>query len=224
MRDRAQTDEPDSSPRWDRSDKSRSSVARHDRRMHEADAVIRALLLTIAATIVQARTARGWSQRRLGREAGVSQSLVSLIERCLVPDLPLATAVQVLAALDIPFDVRIVTPHAHGRPRDAAHARCTAYVARRLERHGFQVAGEVEIRGDGWFSAIDLLAFHPAAHVLLVIEVKTELHDLGSLERQIGRYERAAWAVARQRGWRPRAVIGVVLVLATVENDRVLAT
>jgi transcriptional regulator with XRE-family HTH domain len=188
--------------------------------VHELDAISRSVLLAIAAAIVQARRSRGWSQRRLARESGASQGLISLIERCRVPELPVTTAVRILRSLDIPFDLRLIPPLAFDRPRDAAHARCVAYVARRLERHGFVVATEVEIGGDRWVGAIDLLAYHPAAHVLLVVEIKTEIHDLGSLERQIGRYEQAAWSAARRLGWRPRSVTSVLIVLATDENDR----
>jgi transcriptional regulator with XRE-family HTH domain len=191
--------------------------------VHELDAITRSLLLAIATAIVQARRARGWSQHRLARKSGLSQSLVSLIERCGVPELPVPTAVRVLRALDIEFDLRLVPPLAFDRPRDAAHARCIAYVARRLERYGFIVATEVGIGGQGWTGAIDVLAYHPIAHVLLVVEVKTEIHDLGALERQIRRYERASWAAARSLGWRPRAATGILLLLATDENDRRLA-
>ena len=47
---------------------------------------------------------------------------------------------------------------------------------------------------------MDLLAWHPATGLLLVIEVKTELHDLGANERQLNWYEREAWAAARRLG------------------------
>ena len=93
------------------------------------------------------------------------------------------------------------------RQRDVVHAKCSAHVARRLERTGWRVATEVEVGGDrsrGW---IDVLAWHPATGLLLVIEIKTELHDLGAIERSLGWYEREAWAAARQIGWRPRRVL-----------------
>jgi hypothetical protein len=106
-----------------------------------------------------------------------------------------------------------------GRQRDAAHARCVAYVARRLEAAGWLVAREVEIADierPGW---IDLLAFDPDTRTLLVIEVKTLLADVGRLERQLGWYERWAADAARRLGWR-LAHLGVyAFLLATAVND-----
>jgi hypothetical protein len=92
-------------------------------------------------------------------------------------------------------------------------------VAVRLKRAGWETAGEVEIGGDrsrGW---IDLLAFHPQHRLLLVIEVKTEIRDFGSIERTLGWYERESWAAARRLGWRPRTVLGCLLVMATEANE-----
>ena len=66
---------------------------------------------------------------------------------------------------------------------------------------------------------MDLLALDPRTGVVLVIEVKTEIHDVGAIERALGWYEREAWSAARRLGWRPRAVIGCLLVLATDASD-----
>ena len=192
--------------------------------MSDVDPIARSVLLFIAATVLEARRARGWTQARLARAAAVSQTMISAIERCAVPDLPVSTSVRVLRALDIPFDVRLTRPLVTGPVRDAAHARCVAYTARRLETHGFLVKTEVEVHGPGWFGFIDVLAFHPGSHILLVIDVKTELWDLGELQRQLVRYERTAWDAARALGWRARSVTGGVLLLATDANDRRMAT
>jgi hypothetical protein len=78
---------------------------------------------------------------------------------------------------------------------------------------------EVEVGGDrsrGW---IDVLAYHPATGWLLVIEIKTEIHDLGAIERSLGWYERDAIIAARRLGWRPTHTIGCLLLLATAAND-----
>jgi len=47
-----------------------------------------------------------------------------------------------------------------------------------------------------------------------------DLDDVGALDRQLGSYERFAWNAAHARGWRPRALAGVALFLATDANDR----
>jgi hypothetical protein len=103
--------------------------------------------------------------------------------------------------------------------RDVVHARCVAYVVRRLERDGWLVAAEVEIgtrRFRGW---IDVLAYRPADRALLVIEVKTVIDDVGRLLRTLGWYTRSSRVAAEALGWRPRQIVRVVAVLATEESD-----
>jgi transcriptional regulator with XRE-family HTH domain len=181
----------------------------------------RELLLAIATAVVRARRARRWTQRRLSAVSGISQQMVSEIERAVVPDLPIATAVRILNALEVRIDLRLLGPTSTAMPvRDRAHARCVAYVARRLEQSGWRVSTEVAVGDERWRGFIDVLAFDPVAHVLLVIEVKVELDDIGAIDRQLGSYERFAWAAAHALGWRPRAATAVLLLLATDDNDR----
>jgi hypothetical protein len=149
--------------------------------------------------------------------------MVSLIERCDVPDLPISTAVRVLDALDVEIDLRLAVPTGGGRQRDAAHARCVAYVARRLESHGFRVAAEVPIVHGRWHGFIDVLAYHPVDRLLVILEVKTELPDIGAMDRQLGMAERCAWDAAHRLGWRPRSATSALLLLSTDENDRRLS-
>lgn len=189
--------------------------------MPSVDGVVRDALLTIASTVLSARRARRWSQRRLGAEAGMAQSMICAVERAALPELPIPTAIRILTALDVDIDLRLLAPHIAGRPqRDRAHSRSVGYVARRLERAGFDVVTEVEAGSGRWFGFIDILAFHQAERILLLVEVKTELHDIGDVDRQLGLYEGAAWPTARRLGWRPRAATSLLLVLATDENDR----
>jgi hypothetical protein len=92
-------------------------------------------------------------------------------------------------------------------------------VTRRLVGSGWLVQREVEIGADrirGW---IDILAFHPESGVLLVIEVKTEIHDVGAIERSMNWYQREAMRAAHRLGWRPRAVGSALLVLQSRAND-----
>jgi len=189
--------------------------------MSSTSPITRDILLAIGSAVTRARQARRWTQRRLSAVSGVSQTMVSEIERARVPDLPVATALRLLNALDVRVELRMFGPTAPPRPvRDRAHARCVGYVARRLDRAGWLVATEVEVGDDRWRGFIDILAFHPVERVLLVIEVKVELDDIGAIDRQLGGYERSAWAAAHALGWRPRALTGALLLLATDSNDR----
>jgi transcriptional regulator with XRE-family HTH domain len=162
------------------------------------------------------RLALGWTQRALALRSGVSQPWISTIERGLNPDVSIETIDRLLASMGASLIFDVKAPLLTNRPQhDVVHARCSAFVAPRLERAGWRVATEVEVGGDrsrGW---IDVLAWHPTTGVVLVIELKTELHDVGAIERSLGWYEREAWAAARRLGWRPRRVIGCLLVLST---------
>ena len=47
--------------------------------------------------------------------------------------------------------------------------------------------------------------FDPATGRLIVVEFKSELRDLGGLQRQLERYARSCLEAARARDWRPKA-------------------
>ena len=175
----------------------------------------------IGSAVVEIRTTISWSQRELSRRSGVPQSMISRIESGKLADVSLATATRLFETMGARLRLEVDTPLLGDRQRqlDPAHARMSGHIARRLEGKGWQVATEVEVGGDrsrGW---IDLLAFHPVTRLLLIIEVKTEIHDLGQIDRALGWYEREAWAAARRIGWRPAAVTGCLLLLMTQQND-----
>lgn len=184
------------------------------------DAPTRQLLDNIAITVRNARLGRRWSQRQLAHASGCSQSMITRLERRAAPNLSIRTLIRVLRALDIDHDVRLMPPRVEAPPRDRAHARCVAWVASRLTRLGFRVATEVEVGGGRWRGFIDVLAMHPSAQLLLVIEVKTAIDDVGAIDRQIGSYVEAAWSAARGLGWRARGATGVLVLLATSDSDR----
>lgn len=172
------------------------------------------------------RSTIGWTQKTLAQQAGVSQSMVSLVENARQPDLTFATADALLGAMGGRLSIAIDAPYLgdRKRQRDPAHARLAAYVATGLRRTGWEVRTEVEVGGDrsrGW---IDVLAWHPRNRVLLVVELKTEIHDLGQIERSLGWYERESRAIAFRERWRPGQIVGCLLILATAANDaRVVA-
>lgn len=70
----------------------------------------------------------------------------------------------------------------------------------------------------GW---IDLLAYREADAALATFELKTDLPDVGGLQRQVSWYERAAPWAARRLGWRPeRFVVAVVCLDTQAVADR----
>lgn len=170
------------------------------------------------------RVLLGWSQRELGRRSGVPQSRISSIERTRSSDIRWAVIDRLFRALGLRYWLGVELPLIDVRQRDLVHARCSAHVSRRLVSAGWLTRTEVEVGGDrsrGW---IDVLAFNPTSSALLVIEIKTELRDLGAIERTMNWYERESWAAARRIGWRPTHVGCALLVLQSAANDSVIAS
>jgi len=54
---------------------------------------------------------------------------------------------------------------------------------------------------------------------VLCVEVKTEIDDVGRIQRTLSWYEREAWVAARRLGWRTHNVRSSLLVLCSTEND-----
>ncbi|MFL5869454.1 MAG: multiprotein-bridging factor 1 family protein [Solirubrobacterales bacterium] len=169
----------------------------------------------------RARVVIDCSQRELARRSSVPQTAISRFERgrldALTIDqldrLAVALGGAATVGLQIPFLAR------RARQRDRVHARCVAFVAAHLARHGWEVATEVAIQGRSGPGWIDILAFHRPSATLLVIEVKTEIHDLGEIQRTLDWYESNARPAARAKGWPVTRVCGALLVLATRAAD-----
>lgn len=178
---------------------------------------------TFAAACLETRIALDLTQQQVAERVGVSRSYIAKLERDRIdPDLAMIERIAEALGLELELLARPPVFPAGGHVRDAVHARCSAYVDRRLRSLGWETAREVEIvhgRSHGW---IDLLAFDPRTGTLFVIEIKTRLDDLGALERQLGWYERMAWQAARANSWPTRRVLSLVLALASDEVDGVL--
>ncbi len=152
------------------------------------------------------------------------QTVVSSIERAVHRTPPLDTVERLCGALDAELVVEIRPARLVGLAdqSDPAHSVCSGVVRRLLERVGWLVASEVEFVTGRTHGFIDLLAYDPVRRRLLVIEIKTELRDVGALERQLGWYLREARGAAARLGWRPVVVEGLVVVLATAAVDSVV--
>ena len=188
------------------------------------DGVPLPILILLGDVVRTTRLPLGWTQRELSRRSGVPQSQISQLERHRISDVRLTDVHSILVALGVRYRLILDPPIVEARMQaDLVHARCSAHVERRLQAAGWRTAREVEIGSDrsrGW---IDLLAWHPESRVLLVIEIKSEIHDLGAIERAMNWYQREAWAAGRRLGWLPRRVGSALLVLQSEVNDRTIA-
>jgi hypothetical protein len=95
---------------------------------------------------------------------------------------------------------------------DADHARVQSAWAAVLRENGWQVDVEVTFNHYGERGSIDLLAWHRDECILLVCEVKTTIVDAQALLAGIDRKVRVASVLARERGWRPSAVVPALII------------
>lgn len=177
------------------------------------------LRVTFARLCFDTRTMLDITQQTLADSVGVSRAYIATIESGRAnPSLDLV--IRIADRLGVELDLVARQPLVIARPQDdLVHARCSGYVDRRLRRAGWEVAREVEVvhgRSHGW---IDLLGFDQRSGTLLIIEVKTRLDDLGSIERQLAWYQRSAMGLAREMGWRPARVAGWLIALASDEVE-----
>ncbi|MCI0346900.1 MAG: helix-turn-helix transcriptional regulator [Chloroflexi bacterium] len=163
----------------------------------------------------------GWRQVDVARRAGVSQGLVSLIERGHLERVSLAHLRAVARALDAEFAVQLNWRAGHlDRLIDEGHAALVGAVVALLRRLGWQVRLEVSYSVYGERGSIDLLAWHQRVGALLVVEVKTTLTSVEETLRKHDEKARLAGSIAsREFGWNPVA-IGRLLVLPNLSTPR----
>lgn len=160
------------------------------------------------------------SQAQLGAAVGVSRGYIAKIESGAAnPTFGQVERIADVLGLDLALTATPPIFLSERGRHDVVHARCSGYADRRLFRQGWLIAREVRVSDGRVHAWIDLLAFDPRRGVLLIIEIKTQMDDLGGLERQLGWYERHAERVATELGWRPKVIGTWLLGLASAEID-----
>ncbi len=163
-------------------------------------------------------------QSDVADRARVSRSSVSLLERGFATRLSVAAIEAITAALGARLDARLSWQGPDlDRLLDADHAALQAAVKRRLERWGWLVRVEVSFNRYGERGRIDLLAWHPVARVLLVVEIKTDLVDTQALLGAMDLRVRLAPMLARSFGWDVQRVVPAIIFLDDRTTRRRLA-
>jgi transcriptional regulator with XRE-family HTH domain len=161
----------------------------------------------------------------VGLRAGVSAAAISRIERGRIREVGFSTLASVADALDIRID--IVARWRGGdldRMLNARHAALAEDVsAWLLGLVGWEVRPEVSFSEYGERGVIDLMAWHAASRTVLVIELKTEIVDIGEHLGTFDRKRRLAARIAAGLGWTPLAVGTAVLLRETRTNHRRVA-
>ena len=171
------------------------------------------------------RHRHGWRQTDLAGKAGVSASLIGLLERGRADLLSLRGIRRIGSALELRLGWDAGYRGAElARLRDADHARLAEWLTRWLETFGWSVVPEASFNHYGDRGRIDLLAFHPATATLVVVEIKTVIAEIQDLLGALNTKERVAPALARSLGWRAAQVVPFLVVAETTTNRRRLAT
>jgi len=95
----------------------------------------------------------------------------------------------------------------------------TEAVTQILVAAGWEVRPEVSFNHWGERGVVDLVAWHAAERVLLLVELKTELVDVNDLLAVTDRRRRLAAVIAAPFGWAPH-VVGQWVVLAEGRTNR----
>lgn len=179
-------------------------------------------LVRIGLGLRALRRRRGWRQVDLAAAAGVSQELVSLIERGHSDRVSIRVLLAIAAALDARLVVQLRWRAGDlDRLLDADHSLVTAAMVERLRAAGWEARVEVTYASSRASGSIDVLAWHPETRSLLVIEVKTEITSAEATLRKMDEKVRLAAAVARERfGWAAASVSQLLVIEETSTNRR----
>jgi transcriptional regulator with XRE-family HTH domain len=145
--------------------------------------------------------------------SGTSNSTVSRIELGRVGRVPFATLRRVGTAVGADVELMLRwRGEAVDRLLDEAHADLVDAAAHLLGRLSWEVAIETTFAIDREHGSIDILAWHAAARVVLVGEVKSVVPDAQATIAILDRKARLATRIARDRGWAPVTVGRILLV------------
>jgi transcriptional regulator with XRE-family HTH domain len=177
--------------------------------------------LALGRALRAIRVRRGWRQRDVGDIAGVSDVMVSRLERGNLDAMPLRTVRRVGRALEVRIGLVARWRGAElDRLVSAVHTSLGELVTRRLLALNWEVRPEVSFSIFGERGLIDLLAMHRATGMLLVVELKTEIVDVGEVLGTLDRKRRLAPRVAADLRWRPTGVAVALVVIDSPTNRR----
>jgi transcriptional regulator with XRE-family HTH domain len=165
-------------------------------------------------------------QADVAARAGVSQQIVSAVERGMIGPMPTAKLDRVASALqaDLDLTLRWRGPKL-ARLLDRRHSALQNAVVAELTAAGWQTSAEESFNHFGDRGSVDVLGWLPGARALLIVEIKTEIVDLQDMLHAIDVKERVVPGhVRRSRKWQPLATATVVVLPGTSTHRRAAAT
>lgn len=176
--------------------------------------------LHLGARVRAVRVRLRLRQRDVAARAAVSDATVSRIERGHLDTLSLRTLRAVADVLEIRVDLQ---PRWRGgdleRLVSARHAALAEAAIRHLDADAWLIRPEVSFAIYAERGVVDLLAWHATTRTLLVVELKTEIVDVGELLGTLDRKVRLAPEVTERFGWKP-VTVGRCLMVADGSTNR----
>jgi len=167
------------------------------------------------------RIRRGWRQQDLATACSLSRGTISRIERGHLQELSIGSVRRVCHELEIRVELLPRSRLGAGdRLANARHAALAEFVVAWLGKlDGWTVRPEVSFAFYADRGIVDVMGWHPARGAVLIIELKTEIVDVGELLGTLDRKRRVARQIAEQLGWRATQV-GVCLLVADSMTNR----
>lgn len=170
---------------------------------------------------------RALRRRRLGRQAdlaaaaGVSQSLVSAVERGHLDGVAIGTLRSVIGSLDARVELQVRwRGGALDRLLDERHASLVGRVIDILQAAGWAIRVEASYAHFGERGSVDVPAFHQSTGTLLVVEVKSELTSIETTLRKLDEKVRLARIPASEHGWHAERTARLIVLPATTAARR----
>jgi transcriptional regulator with XRE-family HTH domain len=175
----------------------------------------------VGALVRVLRIRRGLRQVDVARLAGVSDQTVSRIERGELASLSVAMVRRVARVLEARLDLRLWTRAGEvERLASASHSALVESLLGALRGERWITRPEVSFNFAGERGLVDIAAWHPATRSLLLIEVKTEIVDVGETIGTFDRKRRLGPRIAAQLGFDPATVAAALVIADTRTNHR----
>jgi transcriptional regulator with XRE-family HTH domain len=158
----------------------------------------------------------------VAKRADVSASVVARIERGRLLDVSLRSLLAVCDVLDIRLDFAARWRGGDlDRMLNANHAALAESTAAFfLDRPGWELRAELSFNIAGERGVVDFAAWHAATRTILMIELKTDIVDVGETIGTFDRKRRLAGRIAASLGWRAEHAASALIVRDTRTNHR----
>lgn len=184
------------------------------------------LRTNVQRAIRHLRRRRGWRQQDLADASGVSRQVISRIE-CgqQLGRNTLRTITRLTDALDASVDVTVRWQGEElDRLIDGGHAQLVQETAARLGSLGWLTRVEVSFNHYGDRGRVDVLAWSAPERILVVVEVKSAVGDVGETLGRLDVKARLGSVLAALVGWDSPRVIVPALVIGDARAARRLVT